>query len=366
MPSNVVESTASLSMRCQKCDGMNERESLCFFHGIKRQRLFALIKGICEFHPRCQFSIPRWDQINRVDSADKELIAKLMFMVSKCYVNPSAFNLFTGCQTQWTFFETCTLPDPIPEFASPDLLSRPLSEHATVSWEKVLCKLSEALHDEELSQSSFLRAMLACRILITLEKTESTKSTLRLNTRGKQLLTMVLPCSYSSNRVWPASSILFYVIFDWMKRLRMVDKALTSSKAQNKAGADSAGYRLADVRLKKHDTIEIDLVPSCRHKVTVESTFDPSSCVFSVAPKVCASCPASKVQTPNAFDFEGGRKLYQIMHLMQMFTTYVKHISHGDAPREMIVAAMLYILKAEFQLHRRPCPWRIWMRPTRR
>ena len=136
LPTNVVESTASLSMRCSKCDGLDKRESFCFFFGLKKQRLYALIKGICEFHPRSQFSIPLWYQINRLDSGDKELIAKLMFLVGNCYVNHSAFNLFVGCETEWSFFEASTLPSPIPEFASPDLSSRPLSEHATVSWER--------------------------------------------------------------------------------------------------------------------------------------------------------------------------------------------------------------------------------------
>lgn len=347
LPSNVVESTVSLSMRCSKCNGLNERESFCFFHGLKRQRLYALIKGICEFHPKSQYSIPLWDKINRLDSMDKELIAKLMFFVGNCcYVNPSAFNLFTGCQTQWTFFETCTLPDPIPEFASPDLLSRPLSEHATVSWEKVLYKLSEALQDETLSQLSMLRAMLACRILITLEKNESCKGSLRLNGTGKKLLTEVLPCSYASSRVWPASSILFYLIFDFMKRVSIVDQALNSAMRQNTVSAESAGYKLVEVRLKKHDTIEIDLKPSsCTHEMTVQSAFDKSSCLFPVAPKACTSCAASKVQKPTGFNFEGGRRLYQVMHLFQMFINYVKHINHGETPREMILATILYILK---------------------
>ena len=348
LPSNVVESTASLSMRCNKCDGLEPEERLCFFHGLKKQRLYALIKGICEFHPMSQFSISLWDQINRLDSGDKEMIAKLMFLIGKWKVNPSAFNLFTGCQTQWTFFETCTLPDPIPEFASTGLLSRHLAEHATVSWEKVLCKLSEALQDEEtLSHLSLLRAMLACRILITLEKNESTKGALRLNGKGKALLTAILPCSYNSSRVWPASSILFYVIFDWMKRAWIVDHAMNSLRCQDEESAKKAGYTILEVRLKKHDTIEVDLLDLfCRHKTTVRSTFDLSSGVFHVAPKVCTSCPASKVKTPTSFTIKGEQRLYQIMHLFQMFVTYVNNLSHGDTPREMIVATVLYVLKA--------------------
>ena len=56
--------------------------------------------------------------------------------------------------------------------------------------------------------------------------------------------------------------------------------------------------------------------------------------------------PASKVQTPTDFAFKGTRKSYQIVHLFQMFVTYVKHLSHKEIQREMIVATMLDVLKA--------------------
>ena len=227
------------------------------------------------------------------------------------------------------------------------LLSRHLVEHATVSWEKVLCKLSEALQDEEtLSHLSLLPAMLACRILITLEKNESTEGALRLNGKGKTLLTAILPCSYTSSRVWPASSILFYVIFDWMKRTWIEDHAMKSLRCENEESAKKAGYNILEVQLKKHDMIEVDLDLFCRHKSTVRSTFDLSSGVFHVAPKVCTSCPTSKVKTPTSFPIKGEQKLYQIMHLFQIFVTYVNNLSHGDTPREMIVATVLYIVKA--------------------
>ena len=56
LPSNVVESCTSprtsLSIRCRKCDGLNDGERFCFFHGVNKQRLYALVKGICEFHPK--------------------------------------------------------------------------------------------------------------------------------------------------------------------------------------------------------------------------------------------------------------------------------------------------------------------------
>ena len=121
---------------------------------------------------------------------------------------------------------------------------------------------------------------------------------------------------------------------------------MTSSRVLNTERAEKAGYRLAEVRLKKHDTIKMDLVRSCRHKLTVQSTFDQSSCVFAVAPKECTSCPASKVLKPTAFNFKGGKRLYQIMHLLQMFVTYVKLLNYAETPREMIVATMLYVIEA--------------------
>ena len=102
--------------------------------------------------------------------------------------------------------------------------------------------------------------MLACCILITLEKNESGKGSLRIN-KGKEVLTVVLLCLYSSNGVWPVSSILFCTIFDWMKGVWMVDQALTSSRCQNAARAEKAEYKLLELRLKKHNTIIVDLVP---------------------------------------------------------------------------------------------------------
>jgi hypothetical protein len=355
LPSNVIESCASLSMRCHECDGLSAGERLCFFYGLKKQRLYALVKGICEFHPRSQYSMFLWDQINRLDSGSKDLIAKLMLCIGETRIDPSPFNLFAGCQTQWKFFETCTLPDPIPEFASPELLTRGLTEQVDVSWEKVMWKLGEALQDDTLSDLALLRAMLACRILITLETKEVAKSSLRLNTRGKRLLTEVLPCPFPNTRVWPASSILFFVIFDWMKRTGMVEGALKSSRVRNAERAREAGYKLLEVRLKKHDTIEVNLLKSsCRHKLTVQSTFDQLSGVFPVVLPECASCPASVEETPTNLSFEGGGELYRIMLLFQMFITYVTHISHVETPREMIVATVLYILRATIPVNPKP------------
>lgn len=130
-------------------------------------------------------------------------------------------------------FQNLYLIDPIPEFASPDLLSRPLSEDTTVSWEKVLCKLSEALQDETLSQLLLLWVMLACRILMTLKKNESGKGLPTLNNRGKEFLTAVLPCLYFSNWVWLASSILLDT--DLKKILSAMRPVLRSSPQQQAA-----------------------------------------------------------------------------------------------------------------------------------
>lgn len=52
------------------------------------------------------------------------------------------------------------------------------------------------------------------------------------------------------------------------------------------------------------------------------------------------------MQTPIGFASEDRKNLYQIVHLFQMFVTYVKHLSHGETQREIIVATVLYILKA--------------------
>lgn len=348
LPINVLESCASLSMRCQQCDGLSEGERFHFFNGLKKQRLYALIKGICEFHPRSQYSLCLWDKINGGDPGDKDLTVKLMFAIGRSRVDRSAFNLFVGCQTEWRFFEACTLPDPIPDFAMPTMLSRAMSEQQNVSWGKVMWKFREALEDTTLSDSTMLRAMLACRVLITLEAKEGCKSALRLSDEGKRLCQNVLPYEFSSTRVWPASSILFFVIFDWMKRSKMVENALESAKQLNMKIVREAGYRLVEVHLVKNDTIAMTLTrldSSCRHRLSVESTFDQSTGNFHVDLPKCKSCPASTSPVSNFF-FVGGEQLHRIMLICKMFNTYVTSIKHGDAPREMIMAAVLYILRA--------------------
>lgn len=348
LPMNVLESCASLSMRCQLCDGLSEGERFHFFNGLNKQRQYALIKGICEFHPRSQYSLCIWDKINGGDSGDKDLIVKLMFAIGRSRVDRSAFNLFVGCQTEWSFFEACTLPDPIPDFALPTMLSRAMSEQQKVSWGKVMWKFREALEDTTLSDSAMLRAMLACRVLITLEAKEGCKSALRLSDEGKRLCQSVLPYKFSSTRVWPASSILFFAIFDWMKRSKMVENALQSAKQLNMKTVREAGYRLMEVHLVKNDTIEMKLTrldSSCRHWLSVESTFDPSTGKFHVDLPKCKFCPASS-SPASVVSFLGGEQLHQIMLICKMFNTYVTFIKHGDTPREMIMAAVLYILRA--------------------
>ena len=130
---------------------------------------------------------------------DEELIAKLMFGIGRSRVDRSAFNLFAGCCTQWAFFETCTLPDPVPDFALPTMLSRSLSEQHSMSWKKVILKLSEALQDTTLSDVAMLRAMLACCILITLETEEvNLYGSVRVSDERKQLCQKVLSCEFPS------------------------------------------------------------------------------------------------------------------------------------------------------------------------
>ena len=142
-----------------------------------------------------------------------------------------------------------------------------------------------------------------------------------------------------------------------MKGVRMVDQALTSSRCQNAARAEKAEYKLLELRLKKHNTIIVDLVPwTCRHKLTVQSTFDQMSCVFPVAPKVCTFCPASKVQTPTSFTLRAEKSCIGSWKFFHMFVTYVKHLSHPETPREMTVATVLYILKAGASANQKAMP----------
>ena len=128
----------------------------------------------------------------------------------------------------------------------------------------------------------------------------------------------------------------------------MVKCALESSKQLNKKTAKEAGYRLLEVRLEKNDTIAIHLTrlhSSCSHKFTVKSTFDQSSGNFPVVPPKCKSSPAS-TQRPSNFSFVGGGELHRILLVCKMFSTYVSYIRHADTPREMIVVALPYILRA--------------------
>ena len=122
-----------------------------------------------------------------------------------------------------------------------------------------------------------------------------------------------------------------------MKRAGMVEHALKSSRAGNTESAKRAGYKLLEVRLKSHDMMKVELLKSSgRHKWSGD---------FSVVPQVSRSCPMSGEQTPAGFSFEGVAELYRIVHLLLLFVTYVKHISHVETTRE-IVATVLYVLKA--------------------
>lgn len=192
-----------------------------------------------------------------------------MFFVGNCYVNYLVFNLFVGCEMEWSFFEVCILLSLILEFVLFDLLSCFLLEYVIVLWIKVLWKFSEVLEGEIFLLLLMLWVMLVCCILIILEKNEFIKLLLRLNEKGKNLVRMILFCLYSGFCVWLVSSIFFYVIFDWMKCVWMVDEVLIFLRVLNIEWVEKVGYRLVEVWLKEYDIIEMDLVLFCRYKLMV-------------------------------------------------------------------------------------------------
>ena len=349
IPGNVLYSCVSLSTRCHLCDGLNPGERFYFFDALKKQRLYSLIKGLCEFHPTSRFSISLWDQILKSQTGDKERLSKLMYGLGRSRINRSAFNLYVGCQTQWDFFNSCVLPHTKPEFASPLMLTRTLTGQSNVSWEKVMLKLDEALEDE-LSDTALLRAMLASRILISLEtKERNAKSLLRVSDDGKRIFQSVLPCAFASSRVWPASSILFFVIFGWIQRNGLIERALKTSIELNKGNVSKSGYRVGDVRLDKSDTIEIEvsqLKSTCKHKMKAKVTFNHLSGTFPVIVPKCQLCSTSTTPTCG-FSFKGGAELNRIMLICKIFEAYLMFTTHTEAPREMMAATALYLLKAE-------------------
>ena len=167
---NMLCSCVSLSMRCHKCDGLTSGERF-YFNELKKQPLYSLTKGLCEFHPASRFSISLWDQIIKGQFGEKTRLSKLMYGLGRSGLDRPAFNLFVGCQTQWNFFNSCVAPHTKPEFASPLMLTRSLTGQSNVSWEKLMLKFDEDLQDE-LSDITLLRAMLTCRIQISLETKE--------------------------------------------------------------------------------------------------------------------------------------------------------------------------------------------------
>ena len=154
-------------------------------------------------------------------SYEQDLLMKLMYTLGK-----SSFNLYIGCMSQWKFFESFSLPATIPEFTSQLVLSRTCN--VSVSWEKIMLKLEEALTEEAL-----LHAMLACRMLILVEAKDKS-SVLRVMENGRQLLSDVLPCRFGSSKAWPESSMCFYVIFGWMKRKQMFQQAMEEFIERNR------------------------------------------------------------------------------------------------------------------------------------
>ena len=109
-----------------------------------------------------------------------------------------------------------------------------------------MLKLDEALQDE-LSDTAMLRAMLACRILISLETKEiNAKSLLQVRDFGK-IFQSVLPITFATSRVWPASSVLFFVIFRWIQSNELIERALKTSIELNKERVSRSGYQVENV-----------------------------------------------------------------------------------------------------------------------
>ena len=138
-----------------------------------------------------------------------------------------------------------------------------------------------------------MRATLACRILILIEAEETRNSVLRVGERGRQLLNEVLPCSLKAPKVWPATSMSFYVIVSWIKRREMVDQATNELIDSNESKmAKVTSHRIVSVKLVTSDTIMIQLRPvkeACRHILNVMSSLDYSSGSFPVAVS-CSEC----------------------------------------------------------------------------
>ena len=130
-----------------------------------------------------------------------------------------------------------------------------------------------------------------------IEAEETRNSVLRVGERGRQLLNDVLPCSPRAPKVWPATSMFFYVIFSWIKRRGMVDQATNEFIDSNESKmAKATHHRIVSVKLATSDTIEVQLRPlkgACKHIFNVTSWLDYSSGSFPVAVS-CSKCDPNK------------------------------------------------------------------------
>ena len=360
VPLQYVELCSSLVIRCRKCDDMTDDQRLYFLDKIKTQRqcVYSLAKGLCEYHPRSGVAFSVWDMIINCNAADKgkERLTAAMFVLGNSSTDRTAFNLFLGCTSQWDFLRECTLPDSIPEFAVQSTLSRSLTGQSGLSWEKVMVKLDEALGVDELTEDAALRAMLTCRVLIQIETKEfNGHGVLRLGEDGRQLMNTVLPCSVSGAKTWPASSLIFYVIFKWMEGARMTQRAVEEFTRIHKAAAEKAGYCLTQVTLDKPDTLSLRLRHRrCGHSVEAKATLEHSSGRFRVTPE-CRRCPAANGRGEPLL-LKATHDLARVFLVAKMFEAYVSHNNPTDLPRELIVASVLYILRAGYPTRMREIP----------
>ena len=344
LPSQFAEICATLTMRCQKCDGMTDLERAFFLDNVKNARLCLnlIAKALCEFHPISHWALFIWDRITSADATDKEILMKYMIHLGRASPNLSVFNLWIGCPSVMSFFRKCTMPQTVPSFASQSLLSRPCN--TSVSWEKIMLKLKEALDVDALTEDSLLRATLACRMLLLVEATEKSP-VLRLKDEGKRLVNEVSPCPLPVTKAWPASSMCFYVIFGWMKRTHLVEQAMEEFIQSNLRVAKHGGVQLVSVTLATPDVICVEsktLSPTCGHYSKQKCAFDYSSGVFPIA-KGCLECTEHDDES-NTFDLVATPKLLQVMTIMKMACAYLLHNNSGELHRDSLLACMLYIL----------------------
>ena len=338
-----VETSCEAAMRCSECDGMSDLERFFFFDKLKthRHRRNLLTRCLCEYHCSSKWQFYLWSKIIEAENPDKADFLKMMFALGKSSVDLSAFNLYVGCMSQWDFFETCRVPQTLPEFASQTMLSRPCKT-STVSWEKTMLKLHEAFEVETLSGEALLRGMLACRVLILIEVTEKTP-VLRMTERGRQLLCQVLPCNLVTNsKVWPASGLCFYPIFRWIQHKGYISQAEQQFIQKHETTLNQIGHRFASVTVSSPNSITIDLEPldgSYDHTRTIISTFDLERNSFPVTVE-------NGRGTKDSLFLSMTPMLGQIMLILKMTYAYLDNNNNGDLHRELLIACLLCVLKS--------------------